>query len=97
MPTTDRRTAPPPPTMADALVTGGALCHFVLSDPVIAERFVRWAEHCPGDLDVELVADYLGRVHDLLSPECATPAAADIRAELADARARDAALDGADD
>lgn len=64
-----------PPTMQDAMITGGALCHFIASDWRIAELFAVWAEHCPGDLDAETVVEYLAQCHDLLAPECASPVA----------------------
>jgi hypothetical protein len=64
-----------PPTMTDALVTGGALCHFIASDRRIAELFATWASHCPGDLDADTVVGYLAECHDLLSPECPDPIA----------------------
>lgn len=69
----------PDPDMGDALVTAGAMCHFIAAAPDLADRFARWAEHCPGDLDAELVTDYLSKVHDLVAPDCATPAREAIR------------------
>jgi hypothetical protein len=71
----------PPPALADALTTAGMLCHFVASDPALTEAFRAWIEHHPGDLDAGQVTWYLGAVHDLLSPDCETPATADFRPE----------------
>ena len=68
-----------PPDLDAALVTSGVLCHFIASDPELTERFARWIEHCPGDLDVETVIWYLGLVHDLIAPTCIDPIGFDPR------------------
>jgi hypothetical protein len=70
--------AAPVPDFADALTAAGVLCHFVASDPVATEAFRVWIEHCPGDLDAETVTGYLTAVHDLLVPDCDTPATTDL-------------------
>jgi hypothetical protein len=68
----------PPPNRREALATGGTLCHFVASDPALTEAFRAWVEHHPGDLEAAQVVQYLGEVHDELSPECELPAWADL-------------------
>jgi hypothetical protein len=68
-----------PPDLDGALVTAGVALHFIASDPEITERFARYVEHCPGDLDVETVIWYLGLVHDLIAPECLEPIGFDPR------------------
>jgi hypothetical protein len=64
----------PPPDFEAALVTAGALCHYIASSPRRAEEFARFIEHCPGDLDGPLIIAYLSDVHDLLAPGCPVPA-----------------------
>jgi hypothetical protein len=61
------------PTLEDALITAGALIHFVASSPDVVTRFARWAEHCPGDLDDSLVLGVLSATHDVLQPGCPDP------------------------
>jgi hypothetical protein len=73
----------PDPEIEDALATGGVLCHYVASDPAAAERFARWIEHCPGDLDAAAVIGYLSKVHDLLQPVCSSPAIVDLAPDRA--------------
>lgn len=67
----------PEPGIEDALATAGMLVHYVASDPARREAFTRWIEHCPGDLDDDQVTGYLAKVHALLEPGCAIPAATD--------------------
>jgi hypothetical protein len=68
----------PVPDITDALTCGGAMCHYIASDPARAEDFARWIEHCPGDLDAELITAYLSAVHDLLAPACPWAAHTDV-------------------
>lgn len=61
---------PGDPTMEDALVTAGAVMHFITENPGRIFAFARWAEHCPGDLDADMVVSFLAACHDLLAPDC---------------------------
>jgi hypothetical protein len=69
----------PRPDMEQARSTAGVLCHFIASDPAMTEAFRSWVEHHPGDLTTADVTSYLSGVHDLISPECTTPAGTDLQ------------------
>jgi hypothetical protein len=61
-----------PPDMAEALVTAGAVIHWLQADAIALFRLAHWAEHCPGDLAGNLpgLRDYLWACHEILAPDC---------------------------